>query len=159
MPSITQPKMGLLFYGLGASVALIFTALGISCLVINSTSNPVISCGKDGSPPLQKWVFGVGVGYTTFGAAFCLFFILMIILDNLWCAVNPFMVCTLFTTIGGFSFVLAWTIVGAVSLWGHGMDCYYTAQPVWIVSTATIIISIVEMVVFGILIVPTIATL
>ena len=151
--------MSKLLYGLGASIAIVFISLGIACLVVNGTSHPIISCGKNGSPPLQQWVLGSGIGYTIFGILFTASFIFMVVLDNMACGFNPFTASTLITTIIGFAFTFSWTIIGGVSLWGNGMDCYYTSSSVWMVSTATIIISLVEMVIFGILIVPTISTL
>lgn len=150
--------MSKLLYALGVSVILVFIALGASCLGVYYSTTNVISCGKDGHPPPQEWVYAAGIAYTTFGCVFCLSFVLMIILDNTSYP-NPFVAITLATLIIGFSFVISWTIVGAISLWGSGTDCYYILPPIWVVATVTLIISIVKIVVVGILIVPTISSL
>lgn len=151
--------MGKLLYGLSISIVIIFITLGITCLLVNKMSAPLLLCDIDGSPPLRDWLLGVGFGYTGFGIIFGSFFTLMIICDR--CLVNshPFMESTVIVTIIGFCFVIVWTIIGSISLWINGMKCYYDEPLVWIVSFSTITVSSIETIVFGLLIVPIIATL
>ncbi len=99
-------------------------------------SQNVVDCGFNGSPPLRQWIFGTGIGYTIIGGLMLVLGIVMLLFPSILIGYAIFAyVASLF--------LIAWTIVGGVSLWRDGGDCYNLNYPIWAMGMAAVIISIV----------------
>lgn len=128
----------------GFSFGSILLAVGIASLII-STELPADSvlyrCGLGGSPPLRIWIFGTGIAYTIAGG------ILLVggIMACTVCGLIPLIVVLYVTPM----FVLAWSIVGGVTLWKFGVECYDINFRLWQMGMAAEIISLI--LVFGML--------
>jgi hypothetical protein len=146
---------------------IIFLAVGIACLVI-SVPELAPTCGLGGSPPLLYWIYGTGIAYTIIGGCFIYVWILfrkdrdvksVRVQPRSNCAFNEsfffltllFSVASLLSTLLIFlsgAFVIAWAIVGAVSLWRDGSDCLDQNFRIWQMGMAAVILSIVLAAIF-----------
>lgn len=129
--------MGLRVAGVLVNIifGLCYLAVGIGCLIIAHQS-PSIDCGFNGSPPLRTWLFGAGVAYTIIGGT------LGILSAILACTIIMF-VPLLIVSVFAAPFTVAWAIVGSVSLWRDGLDCYTLNNNLYTMAMIAVIASYV----------------
>lgn len=125
-------------FGTATGGGLVYLAVGIAALIISLRYKDV-SCGAGDASfnlTLQQWVFGTGIAYIIIGACFSVFAGIMI------CTVIgiiPLILVWLFSGI----FVLAWAIVGGISVWKYGGDCESGAYALWAMGMAAEIITLI----------------
>ena len=124
----------------GCSTTFILFAVGLSCLVVscldiaNATSwDAAVNCGYGGRPPLLEWVFGTGVAYLVICCAYA----------NVARQGGDANSCSKCVVVLSNTFIFAWMIVGAVSLWRDAKDCEYLNVTLWRMGYSAVIISIV----------------
>jgi len=119
----------------GFSASFILLALAIASLVISVQDMETFSapnCGVPGYPPLRQYIFGTGLAYLIISVSFTI----TSIMQNR---------AGIFRFLSGISstFIFAWMIVGAVSLWRDGYNCQPLNYPVWAMGMADVICSII----------------
>ena len=124
----------------GCSTTFILFAVGLSSLVVASIEyanannwDSAVNCGYNGRPPLLEWVFGTGIAYLIICCAYL----------NVSKAGDDAGSCAKCVVILSNTFLFAWMIVGAVSLWRDGKDCEQRNITLWRMGYSAVIISIV----------------
>ena len=148
---------------------LFYVAIGIACLVVVGPRR-VVFCGQEGSPPLVHWVYATGISYTVIAGAFFFIWVLLRTGDNrdpktisfhpdcklpliAFLLFLPFfpqkvtLVPSALLIFLSLAFTVAWTIVGAVSLWRDGVDCGTQDFTLWQMGMAAVILSIILVVI------------
>jgi sorbitol-specific phosphotransferase system component IIC len=96
----------------------------------------LFKCGLEGSPPLREWVYGTGIAYVIIGLCFSIGAVLLA------CTVIgliPLLIILLVTPF----FLIAWSIVGGVTLWKYGWECINVNLRLWQMGMAAEIISLI----------------
>ena len=124
----------------GCSTTFILFAVGLSCIVVASLEivnapnwDAAVNCGYDGRPPLLDWILGTGIAYLIIACAY----------GDVSRRGNSAGNCNKCVVILSNTFIFAWMIVGAVSLWRDGKDCEILNITVWRMGYAAVIISII----------------
>jgi hypothetical protein len=132
---IKNKKSDKMSSGSGFGGAVVFLALGIACIVMTAPSYkyPIKVLGVDtgltrparGDPPIcgadsflsvPDWLFGTGIAYLIIGASMSIFALILL------CVPGGAILLMIIWIVSGF-FVLAWGIIGGISLWKYGSDC------------------------------------
>jgi hypothetical protein len=120
--------------------SLFFLAIGIASLVTTILHGRPADCGLNASPPISDWLYGSGIAYIIISVIF--------LASGIYFAYGS---RHNFTSHHGISnsiviamclFMLAWSIVGSVSLWKQGTDCEITNPAIWQMGFAGVTISI-----------------
>ena len=125
----------------GFSTTFILFAVGLSCIVVASLEivnapgnwDSAVNCGYNGRPPLLDYILGTGIAYLVIACAYGDVARRGISARN----------CNKYVVILSNTFIFAWMIVGAVSLWRDGKDCEVLNKTVWRMGYAAVIISMI----------------
>jgi hypothetical protein len=117
----------------GLTFGLVYLAIGIASLVV-STQN-VSDCGTDAVLTVRQWLFGTGIAYTTIGASMGIGGLLLILTVA---GIIPLLIVLIFAP----GFTVAWSVVGAISLWRDGLDCESLNPEIWKMGMAAVIVSL-----------------
>jgi len=127
--------MGLRLYTVLIFLFAIYAGIGIPSLIIH-LSDSKVECGKDGVPPLPRWVFISGIGYIV--AAGCLLCAAVFLIFDV-----PMVLLIVGSLIQ--MFVLIWTIMGAISLWSQGDSCFLLNHKIWSMGTVGVFLGIIAL--------------
>jgi hypothetical protein len=124
----------------GCSTTTILFAVGVSCLVVAAVQyadagswDAAVDCGFRGKPPLLEWVLGTGIAYLILCWAYAM-------VSKKGPRAGS---CVQWIVMVSNTFLFAWMIVGAVSLWRDGTDCEQINLTLWRMGYSAVIISIV----------------
>jgi hypothetical protein len=112
-----------------SALSIVFLSLGLANIFIYRDNNT--PCGIGGQPSLDIWCYGSGIAYTTIGGLLVVSALLAIFLDVV--------IVGVITLILGGGFTISWTIVGAISWLRFGLDCSSINNPLFSISSATIL--------------------
>lgn len=112
-----------------STLSIVFLASGLSNIFVYHDYNT--PCAIEGTPSLDIWTYGSGIGYTVIGGFFLLSLILAIFFDSL--------IIALFTLIFGGAFAFAWTIVGTNVWLKYGFACSVINNQIFFIASATIL--------------------
>jgi len=106
----------------------LFILVGVSCLAI-AIIHPETDCGLNGKPPLRQWLYASGISYILISIIFlCSAIYFQCAVRRNWdhqtATANTIVVIIA-------TYMIAWTIVGGVSLWGNGFDCEFGNPTIW----------------------------
>jgi hypothetical protein len=118
----------------GISIGIVYLAIGIASLVISVRN--VSDCGTDAVLTVRQWLFGTGIAYTTIGASMGIGGLLLILTVV---GIIPLLIILIFAP----GFTVAWSVVGAVSLWRDGLDCETLNPEIWNMGMAAAIVSLI----------------
>jgi hypothetical protein len=122
------------------STTFVLFAVGVSSLGVAIwclVKQGGVNCGENGKPPLLNWVLGTGISYLIIAVAYARI------------EKGKARGCSFYIANVSQTFIFAWMIVGAVSLWRDGTDCETINNKLWKMGLSAVIISIVVWV-FGV---------
>lgn len=121
--------------------SLFFLALGIACLVTTTILHSPVDCGLNGNPPIRDWLYGSGIAYIIISMVFLASGIYFAYGSRHNFTSHPNISNSI--VISMCLFMLAWSIVGSVSLWTQATDCEITNPAIWQMGFAGVTISII----------------
>lgn len=140
--------MGKICIGVIMNIAAsLFIGLGVMFVVISQLNHE--TCEFHGYPPLPLWILGTGISFIIIGVSYVVTFVLSIIVipesigySNEGYTERVHWSISLHSGIV-WSFLLAWMIIGCVSLWRDGGNCNNPNSQIWNTGMAGVIILIV----------------